>query len=1717
MADNSESNLLANDPAVSVPDDEQLSAPNRPARWRSLDWQDGLIALLLLLVLTSGAYFRFVGQNWDDFTHLHPDERFLTGVVSSLSPVSGFGEYFNTAESSLNPNNRGAGFYVYGTLPLFVVKAASGIVAELTNTLSWTGYNGAHLVGRSVSAIADLVTVFFIFLIGRRLYGRWVGLLAAALYAWAVLPIQLSHFWTMDAFTGMTVVIAFWFGVRVLDDGGWGNYIGFGVALGVAVASRINVVPLAVVAVLATLVRAAPVFDMGTSIYRRQRLLTREGGGLIVAGLVSILTFRLAQPYAFAGPSIFGILPNMEWWSQMREVSRQVSGQVDFPPNHQWASRVPYLFSWQNMVLWGMGVPLGLAAWGAWVVAGWRILRSKAGWVRHLLPVVWILLYYGWQGGGWVMSMRYYMPIYPFLILLAAWGLVALVKQAGAARNAVPMRRVGALALLVFVTGFTLVWGFGFSRVYTRQLTRVQASQWILQNIPADFSMTVTADDGSTRMINIGIPNDNVTHPSEVVANATRYFDGSNFRTARFESPITGMVTSIHAEYLGDPNQDSDQETLWVGIVDVAADTTVAQGRVTADFSEAESPLGQSYDIAFESPVQLQQGRQYEFRSLAEEGAPIVVAGAAIATEGPWDDPIPWKVCGLPDGMAWTPDTPPGLVSLRECVGIDGFGMGYYQGLELFMAAEDNEQKRSTMQQVLDDADYLTISSNRFYDTLTRLPMRFPMSIAYYDALFSGELGFELVQTFESTFTFGNFVVSDQVLPTYDVPGWLNEFEAEEAFHVYDHPVVFVFQKTDDYDPTVVAEVLNSESLVSASNPSAYSDGTQSIGVVQWNALQASAAPTALMFTDEVWQTQTAGGAWSDLYDTASLINRSQVVAVIAWWLLLVLIGWIVWPLLFALLPALPDRAFPVAKISGLLLVAWLAWYGASVRLPTWSRGGLLLAMGLVALLSVTVGWRHRAALRRYLRDHWRQMLAQEGLALLLFLVFLGVRLGNPDLWHPNFGGERPMDFAYLNAVLRSTVFPPINPWFSGGYINYYYFGFVLLGTPIKLLGLVPSVGFNLILATLFSLTGMAAFSAAFNLVGSWRPAKGLRPNPWVAGVVALLLAVVLGNLDDLRLIVIALARTGGWRPETGAEFLPSLGAVIQGIGSVFSGQPLNFSTHWWYWNPTRVMVHTGNAINEIPFFTFLYGDPHAHAFAMPLTLLVVGWLVNEVLAAGRKVVRTRLESLLALAFGALVVAILQPTNFADWLTYFVLSLFLLSVASYMRLREDRAAQDTLVAGDMLPPEPGDAWRVSGWFGGIALYRGWHTLRNLSVTRTALLGWLGQIAGFVVFGALAIAPFTYWYATADAVPQFWQGDRTPFWAYLDLNGLFLFLVISLLVWDTARYLREIRVGQLAGRRSLVVMSLAGLVWLAVIVLLVALGGYTIALVALPVVFWSAVLFFRAGQAPQMRIVWAIVVLTISLTFVVDVIVWAGDIGRQNTVFKFYMQVWLLLSVVGGAAFAWVMRASDRWRGWQVVLWRGMAALLFTIAALYPVLAVQAKFIDRMAPNAPNTLDGMAFMPYGTQGERGVWFSLEEDYDLIRWMQENIEGTPVVLEGQSEREYLWGARISVYTGLPTLVGYNFHQRQQRTLEPLSRLVQHRILNINTLYSTPDVVTTLRLLGDYDISYIVVGQLEMAYYPPEGLAKFDMMAAQGLLDLVYQIGETKLYAVRHGAVL
>jgi uncharacterized membrane protein len=162
----------------------------------------------------------------------------------------------------------------------------------------------------------------------------------------------------------------------------------------------------------------------------------------------------------------------------------------------------------------------------------------------------------------------------------------------------------------------------------------------------------------------------------------------------------------------------------------------------------------------------------------------------------------------------------------------------------------------------------------------------------------------------------------------------------------------------------------------------------------------------------------------------------------------------------------------------------------------------------------------------------------------------------------------------------------------------------------------------------------------------------------------------------------------------------------------------------------------------------------------------------------------------------------------------------------------------------------------------------------------------------------------------------------------------------------------------------------------------------------------------------------------------------------------------------------------------------------------------------MAPEAPHSLDGMIYMQYATHADEGVDMDLSQDYNAIRWMQENVTGSPVIVEAHLT-EYRWGTRYTIYTGLPGVVGWNWHQRQQRTLLP-DNWVWDRVNAIAEFYEAVDVEQVAEFLANYDVSYIVVGQLERAKYSPEGISKFERL--NGLLwNDVFQDRDTIVYEV------
>jgi uncharacterized membrane protein len=221
---------------------------------------------------------------------------------------------------------------------------------------------------------------------------------------------------------------------------------------------------------------------------------------------------------------------------------------------------------------------------------------------------------------------------------------------------------------------------------------------------------------------------------------------------------------------------------------------------------------------------------------------------------------------------------------------------------------------------------------------------------------------------------------------------------------------------------------------------------------------------------------------------------------------------------------------------------------------------------------------------------------------------------------------------------------------------------------------------------------------------------------------------------------------------------------------------------------------------------------------------------------------------------------------------------------------------------------------------------------------------------------------------------------------------------------------------------------------------------------------------------------------------------------MNTVFKFYLQAWGLFALSAAAALGWLLEPVRMWQpGWRVS-WRVVFSFLVFSALLFTLYGSMAKIKDRWVPTAPHTLDGMAYMPFATyfenfpnvtestpEDQRGINMDLSQDYRAINWMQENVQGSPVIVEANSRNLYRWYSRFTIYTGLPGVVGWEWHQKQQRALNP-AEWVTKRILDIDRFYTTVDTEYTKQFLNLYQVKYIVVGQLEQVTYPGPGLEKF-----------------------------
>lgn len=772
------------------------------------------------------------------------------------------------------------------------------------------------------------------------------------------------------------------------------------------------------------------------------------------------------------------------------------------------------------------------------------------------------------------------------------------------------------------------------------------------------------------------------------------------------------------------------------------------------------------------------------------------------------------------------------------------------------------------------------------------------------------------------------------------------------------------------------------------------------------------------------------------------------------WWLLFLFFSSVGLPFAFHLFPHLPDRGYAFGRLLSLLFLSYLLWLLASAHIFPNSLATIVLILAALAVFSFYLFWRQRQHIAAFLSREWPAIAITEAIFGGALFVWAMVRSYTPDLVY----GEKLMDFGFLNTTWRSPYFPPPDPWLSGYNVSYYYFGYVMMSSVTKLTGVPPVIAYNVAVALLFALVATGVYCLVSNLVRLRAPARPGRAAVWGLSGVGLFL--LLGNLEGFLEILHAhgVGAPGFWQ-----------WFGIKGLTDSYRSDEWFPTDHWWWWRATRLIdtvrggISLDYTIIEFPFFTYLFGDLHPHAMALPFTLLALGLSLDAFMsrdAVGLSWVRRRPLQFLAIA---VLLGALGFLNTWDLPTYLAVFLAALLLRAYY-------------AG-----QPWRGWMLSAFAlaaASIALYLPFYL--GLKAQVSGVWPWLGPDTRYVHYFLawelllfLAVS-FLLTKAIRDAIWRGWR--KTDAWKVIPSA---LIVLYPLILWLLARVSLTILAPGVAG-----MPSTWGKVWH----LLPLLGILGLAL---------SILLRRGGEAghdEKGSALFPILFLFMGLfiTMAAELFYLRDSFGtRMNTVFKFYYQAWTLLGI--GSAFG-VYYVVEHWRPvaiWSRALrwlwWRALAFLVI-MAAAYP-LAAMFTFTDSF--QRERTLDGLAFVEREDPGER----------QAIAFLSQR-PGSPVLVEAVGSDVNAFG-RISVRTGLPAVMGSGSHEVQWRGAQ---RILAERQSDVYTIYTSRDKETVSALLDKYNVTFVYVGRLERATYASDVGDKFD-----AFLRIAYRNSDVTIYEV------
>jgi YYY domain-containing protein len=732
-------------------------------------------------------------------------------------------------------------------------------------------------------------------------------------------------------------------------------------------------------------------------------------------------------------------------------------------------------------------------------------------------------------------------------------------------------------------------------------------------------------------------------------------------------------------------------------------------------------------------------------------------------------------------------------------------------------------------------------------------------------------------------------------------------------------------------------------------------------------------------------------------------LNRFMPLAPFVCWLLLVwAIGYLALPLSRRVWPSLlPDGGLAAGRVLALCLWSlaafWLGQGGVPVRVSAWLIHGF-------ALLSLWLWWREKNQLKSLLRERLRGVVASELIFFAAFAFFFVLR----GFWPAIDNGEKPMDMALISACARADFLPPPNSYAAGERLgSYYYFGHLQTALLSDAIGAAPRWTYNLMCATLPAL--------CFSLLASLAGAITSRVQ---SGTIVAFGVLACGTLEPWR----------QWAKRWGEA---------RSSGTPFSIWPIN------YWDTSRVIPywHTDGphyAISEYPWFTFNYGDLHAHYFSQPLSLLLIalGWALFHHVRDGAKARRWNVAALLsACVLGAQIV-----TNTWDFPAYFL-----------------------LIALCVAPQLCGRNWKPQ--------------LPKLS----------GAIVSLGLVSLLVASPFLLRLHSAANPPRPLEQPASPLGEWLLVWGVF----IGLWSLTLAKAARPSLFGIFCGA------ALFCVTWL-----LCGQPAYVLTLLLLLIAWTLVSLFSSDDETHRFLCRVALCGLLALLWSETTWAGFLDKPNhRQDTIFKFGLQAWYLLGTASlCGAVRWLHDWETRRVLWLPFTKAGLALLfLAPLIAMFSVPLARAR--ARLVPRADMLVAKRHAPPQAVIFDFRVFVFVAERWDgwdawahlsraekgAAQWLHNAARDGENMVEAEQKEggDYTEFSRYTHMTGVPTVIGPQAHTFQwgldwDKVFE--------RKNDVRAFYLSGRQASAERekFLQKYGVKFVVLGELERKEYGENAMA-------------------------------